>query len=67
MTPVDLILWRAMVVTAQRRGAHEQQPTSWQAGHARLTRLARRFVEMAVTTVGSQAGSRRDPGSADNQ
>jgi hypothetical protein len=67
MTPVDLILWRAMVVAAQRRGAHEQRPISWQAGLARLLRPARRFVEMATITVGSQPGSRRDAGSADNQ
>jgi hypothetical protein len=67
MTPVDLILWRAMVVAAQRRGAHEPPSIGWQAGLARLLRQARRFVEMAATTVGSQPGSRRHAGSADNQ
>jgi hypothetical protein len=49
MTPVDLILWRSMVVAAQRRSVHEPRPISWQAGLARLLRPARRVIEMAIS------------------
>jgi hypothetical protein len=55
MTPVDLLLWRSMVVAAQRRNVHEPRPMGWQAALARLLRPMRRAVETAIVLTGRLA------------
>jgi hypothetical protein len=55
MTPVDLLLWRSMVVAAQPKDLHAPRPISWQARLARLLRAARRVVERATALAGRGA------------
>jgi hypothetical protein len=59
MTPVDLILWRSMVIAAQRRGVHEPRAISWQARLVRLLRPMRRVVETAIVLAGRLATRHR--------
>jgi hypothetical protein len=45
---MDLILWRSMVVAAQRRDVHEPRAISWQARFIRLLRPMCRAVAGAM-------------------
>jgi hypothetical protein len=45
---MDLILWRSMVVAAQRRGVHEPRAIGWQARLVRLLRPMCRAVAWAT-------------------
>jgi hypothetical protein len=61
MTPVDLLLWRAMVVAAQTRRT-SYPPIRWQV-RIRLLRAALRRI-MAIPAAGARTVSRRDIGMA---
>jgi hypothetical protein len=54
----DLILWRSMVVAAQRSAPHHARPISWLA-RLRHLRVELRSI-MVMAPVGSHAVSRRD-------
>ena len=61
MTPVDLLLWRAMVVAAQTRRT-SYPPIRWQV-RIRLLRAALQSV-VAIPAAGARTVSRRDMGLA---
>jgi hypothetical protein len=52
---MDLILWRSMVVAAQRRNVHEPRAVGWQLGLVRLLRPARRVIRQAMALAGRSA------------